>query len=211
MANVPFSALYDQVRPYLPGAEPAFIDAQIRKVLREFMKRTTLVRETFAFDTVNGMATYHLIPGFGQVSSVLEVFYDDPTNHHEIELRPRPESARYLRSPGQPDSWWTSLPDIITLSPTPDAIYTVSVRAAVTLKQDDTVFPDQLLAHHAEAIAAGVMAIMYAMPGKPWTSGQAAKEAGRTYNGAIRTIRGNLRDGGQPNQSTFRGVAGFGA
>jgi hypothetical protein len=211
MANVPFSTLYDQVRPYLPGAEPAFINEQIRKVLREFMKRTTLVRETFAFDTTAGMSTYQLIPGFGQVSSVLEVFYDEPGSGIERELRARPESARYLRSPAKPDSWWTSLPDIITLSPTPDAIYTISVRAATTLKQDATTFPEELLAHHAEAIAAGVMAIMYAMPGKPWTAGQAAKEAGRTFNGAIRTIRGNLRDGGQPNQSTFRGVAGFGA
>lgn len=210
MANVPFSTLYDQVKPYLPGAESAMIDAQIRKVLREFMKRTTLIREQFAFDTIPGASTYQLIPAFGQVSSVLEVFYDDSSGN-EIKLRPRPEELRYQRSPAQPDSWWTAIPDMITVSPVPDNTYTISVRAATTLKQDDTTFPEDLAKHYGEAIAAGVMATMYAMPGKPWTSSQSSIQAGRVYNGAIRTIRGNLRDGGQPNQSTFRGIAGFGA
>lgn len=210
MANVPFSVLYDQTRPYLPGAEPGIIDAQIRKALREFMKRTTLIRETFAFDTIQDASTYQLIPSFGQVSSVLDVFYDDNAGN-EIMLRPRPEEARYLRTPAQPDSWWTSIPDILTMSPVPDGVYTVSVRAVISLKQDDTTFPEELYKHHAEALAAGVMALMYAMPGKPWTSSQNSKEAGRLYNGAIRTIRGNLRDGGQPNQSTFTGIAKFGA
>ncbi|MGU7895811.1 hypothetical protein, partial [Escherichia coli] len=76
MANVPFSRLYDQVLPYLPGAETAIVDSQIRKVLREFMKRTTICRQSFVITTVAGVSAYRLEPTFGQVSSVLHVWQD---------------------------------------------------------------------------------------------------------------------------------------
>lgn len=211
MANVTFDKLYDQVLPYIPGAEKAIVDSQIRKALREFMKRTTLIRETFAFPTTDGAPNYQLTPSFGQVSSVLRVFLDN-SDGVERELAPRGEDLRYAGiDNGQPNSWWSTVPNLLSLYPTPNGIYTVSVIAVITLKQDDTTFPEELAANYGEIIGAGAISALMAMPGKPWTSSPGSQSAGRTFSDGIKTIRAGLRDGGQPNQSTFRGIARFGA
>lgn len=207
MANVPFSALYDHVLPYLPGAELPIVNSQIRKALREFLKRTTILRESFVFDTQADAATYLLTPSFGQVSSILRVGYAD----QKYPLPPSVEEGRAPADPAKPTGWFTMLPHLLTFYPQPDGVYSVVCDVAITLSQTDTSFPEELAMQYSEEIASGVLAIMYSMPGKPWTQGQAAKEAGRIFSGAIKTIRGSLRDGGQPNQSTFCGIARFGA
>ncbi len=207
MANVPFSALYPQVLPYLPGAEPPLVDSQIRKVVREFLKRTTLLRESFVFSTQADAATYMLNPVFGQVSSVLRVGYSG--EKHPIP--PSVEETRVPVEPAKPTGWYTMLPHLLTFYPQPDGVYPIICDAVITLTQTDVELPGDIVAQYAEALAAGVLATMYGMPGKPWTQSQAAKEAARAYSGAIKTIRGGLRDGGQPNHSTFRGIARFGA
>lgn len=209
MANVPFSTLYDQVLPYLPSAEPAIVDSQIRKVLREFMKRTTIIRQTFAFSSVAPIDVYQLVPTFGQVSSVLRVYIG--TAPDLVQLPVVPEESLRPAEDAKPRGWYTMLPHLLTLYPRPDATYDITVEAVVTLKQDDVDFPEELYLQYGEAIACGVLALMYSMPGKPWTQAQAAKESGRLYSGMIKTIRATLRDGGQPNQSTFQGIARFGA
>ena len=212
MANVPFSTLYDQVIPYLPGAETGLVDAQIRKALREFMRRTTITRETFNFNTVVGADTYQLIPSFGEVSSIIEV-RTGPVGGEvsHMPLPVIPEEKRCQRDPGPPIAWHTTALDYLTIYPMPDDLYPFSVIAVVTLAQNSTDYPDYIQRHHAEAVASGVLSLMYSMPGKPWSQPQAAAAAGRMFNGEIRTLRGSLRDGGQPNQSTFRGAYKFGA
>ena len=206
MANVAFSNLHDQVLPYLPGAEKGIVDFQIRKVVREFMKRTTIIRETFTFNTVGGASTYLLTPASPdfQVSSIIAVWVDGKL------VDPIPEDKRLRAASGPPKGWWTSIPHLLNIYPQPDAGYAVEVNAALSLTQTATLMPEELIAQYAEAIAAGTLATMMGMPGKPWTQSQSAKEAGRTFAGVIKTIRGNLRDGGQPNQSTFQAARRFG-
>lgn len=206
MANVAFDVLYDQLLPYLPGAEPSIVDSQIRKTLREFMKRTTLVRELFAFTTTSGLDTYKLTPAFGQVSAIVEARLVDSQN----PLRPISEDERRPTMPDRPRGWFSIVPDLISFYPVPDGAYPVTVNAVVTLKQTDTTFPEELADHYAEAIAAGVLASMMSMPGKPWTQMQSAALSSRIFSGMIGTIRAKLRDGGQPSQGTFSGLHKFG-
>lgn len=206
MANVPFSRLYDQVLPYLPGAEPAIVDSQIRKVLREFMKRTTICRQSFYLTTVAGVSAYRLEPTFGQVSSVLHVWQDCGSPLPNV-----PEEMLAPAADARPRGWYTLVPHIINLYPRPNAAYCYVVDAVITLKQDDTQFPEELAEQYSEALAAGVLSMMYSMPGKPWSQPDAARASGRVYSGVIQSIRSSLRDGGRPNQSTFRGIVRFGA
>lgn len=206
-ANVPFSKLYDQVLPYLPGAETPIVDSQIRKAVREFMRRTTLIRETFQWYTqFPSLPTYKLLPGYGEVSSTIGVWIDE-------DLKPLPvatEDRRPPREPGKPVGWFSTVLDYINLYPEPDAEYLITCSSVVTLRQDAVSFPEVIFDHHAEAIAAGVISAMCSMPGKPWTQPTAAQQAGRMFAGEIRTLRGSLRDGGQPNQSTFTAARKFG-
>lgn len=200
-----FDQLYDFVLPYLPGAETGIVDFHIRRTLREFFRRTTVWRETFEFDTALAgetyADTYQLTPSNGQVSSVLQVYLDGQQLGPVAEARRDP-----LASPRKPAGWHALVPHVLTLYPAPDAEYPVKVTAAITLPIGDVnEFPDSVLQAYAEPIAAGVIGAMLLMPGKPWSQSKAAPEYNRVFGGAVREIRGRLRDGGQPSHSTFIG------
>lgn len=211
MANVPFSALYNQILPYLPGAEIPIVDLQIRKATREFMKRTTVVQEKFTFDTTADSPIYQFNPTFGEVASMMRVWIRDEHGNERELGNVLEERRRPLDPPGKPVGWYTTLPHLLTLQPCPDAAYTITCAAALTLSQTDTQLPEELVRQYAEALAAGVVAAMCSMPGKPWTHADTAKNSGRIYSRVISTIRAAQRDGGRPNQSTFTGIARFGA
>lgn len=203
-----FDDLYDYVLPYLPGAEQGIVDFHIRRALREFLKRTAIWRQVIEFNTTAGVATYSLQPTEGVVSSVMDVRVDGRY------APPVPEDRRdpYV-APGVPSGWYNLLPQVITLYPQPLGVVPVRVEAILTLPVDDTVrtFPDHVRDEHAESIAAGAVSGMMLMPGKPWSKAESAAVYGRIFGSAIRDTRGKLRDGGQPNQSTFVGARKFGA
>lgn len=206
MANVPFSTLYDQLLPYLPAVERPLLDLQIRKVARDFYKRTTILRETFTFDTVAGVSDYALTPTYGEVSAIMAAWY--ATNIQPLPVAT--EDRRPLSAQGQPRSWFAQVPNIITIYPTPDAVYPMTVNAAVRPSNLTTDLPEEITNQYMEELSAGVLAAMFGMPGKPWTQSQSAKDAGRMYAGAVKTIRATIREGGQPNQSTFIAARRFG-
>lgn len=62
MATQPFSVLYDYVLPYVPAVDTPLVDYHIRRVVREFARRTTLWRRLINFTTVAGTAEYLLQP-----------------------------------------------------------------------------------------------------------------------------------------------------
>lgn len=203
-----FADLYDQVLPYLPGAEKPIVDLHIRRALREFFKRTAVWRETFKFDTIAGEATYQLQPSTGIIASIMSLHINGRFTHSVPEDRRDP-----FRTSGTPNGWYSLIPSVVTLYPGPTGAHSIQIEAAISLPIDDTLreFPDAVLQEHGEAIAAGVISGMMLMPGKPWTQRDAAAVYGRAFGSAIRDTRGKLRDGNQPNQSTFTPLVRFGA
>lgn len=201
-----FDDLYDFVLPYLPGAEPGVVDLHINRALREFLTRTTVWREVFEFTTAAAASTYQLEPTQGRVSSILSVEIDG------TPARVLPEERRGNPAPGRATHWYGLVPSLLNLYPTPAGEQAVRVEAALTLPLDGSVreFPTEVFQEHGESLAAGAIASMMQMPGKPWSQRDAAVTYGRAFGSAIRDTRAKLRDGGQPNQSTFRGPR-FGA
>lgn len=202
-----FNDLYDFILPYLPGAEQGIVDLHIRRTLREFFARTTVWRETFVFNTVGGVAAYRLQPSIGTVASVLTV---------EIDGKPTtaiPEDMRTNPAPGAAERWYSLIPETFVLYPSPSGVQAIRVDAAITLPVDGSLreFPDDVYNAHAESIAAGVISSMMAMPGKPWSQRESSLLYSRVFGSAVRDLRGKLRDGGQPNQSTFTSPRRFGA
>lgn len=204
-----YDDLYDFILPYLPGAEPGIVDHHIRRVLREFFKRTTVWREVFEFNTTAGAPTaaYALQPTTGVVAAVLDV---SANGRH---IHPVPEESRDPRAtPAVPTGWYSLIPQVLVLYPKPNGITPIRVEAAITVAPDgeDRTFPTDVFTEHAEALGFGVVGAMMMMPGKPWTQRDSSLTYSRLFGSAIRDTRGKLRDGGQPNQSTFSGPR-FGA
>lgn len=206
MTPVALNTLYDQLLPYLPAVELPLLDSQIVKVARDFFKRTTVMRESFAFDTTAGTADYQLNPAYGEVASILEVRRTGSITPLAVIT----ESHRWPADSGQPTGWFALLPNMPTIFPVPDNVYPLQLAAVIRPKITDTTLPSEVVDQYREELCAGVLAAMFAMPGKPWTQTQTAKEAGRMYAGAVKTVRATIRDGGQPNQSTFTAARRFG-
>lgn len=62
MTTRAFSDLYDLILPYVPAAETPFVDYHIRRVTREFCRRTTLWRRRVTITTEPGVNDYLLSP-----------------------------------------------------------------------------------------------------------------------------------------------------
>ncbi len=206
MTPVPVSELHNQLLPYLPAVEIPLLNSQIIMVARDFFKRTTVLREEFVFTTTPGVQDYQLNPVYGEVASIIAVWREG----RDWPLDPVPEHVRQRIDAGQPSGWFAMLPNLPSIYPMPDAAYEMTINAVVRPKRDDTTLPGEVVDQYREELCAGVLAAMYAMPGKPWTQSQSAKESGRMYAGAVKTIRSTVRDGGQPNHSTFSPLRKFG-
>lgn len=62
MPNRQFSELYDLILPYVPAVETPLVDYHIRRVTREFCRRTTLWRHRVTINTQPGVNDYLLSP-----------------------------------------------------------------------------------------------------------------------------------------------------
>lgn len=62
MPNRNFNELYDLILPYVPAVETPLVDYHIRRVVREFCRRTTLWRHRVTITTEPGVNDYLLSP-----------------------------------------------------------------------------------------------------------------------------------------------------
>lgn len=62
MPNRNFNELYDLILPYVPAVETPLVDYHIRRVVREFCRRTTLWRHRVTITTQPGVNDYLLSP-----------------------------------------------------------------------------------------------------------------------------------------------------
>lgn len=200
----PFTDVYDHVMPYVMAAEPALVDYQIRRVAREFLKRTTLWRATLEVilqpgDTFADLTTS--IAG-ATVHSVIAVERDG----RELPVIPEPAQLEVGRwTPGQVRGWWQRSMPRIHFAPAPIEPTTIAVTVVLTLPLDPALveLPDQLVDHYIEEWAPGVVAALLAMPRKPWTDIDMAAVYQNQYVRRLHARRSAIRDGGRPNASTL--------
>lgn len=203
MAN--FADLRDYVLPEIRGVEPETVDFYIRQVARDFLKATTLWRETIILPLTVGATDYRLSPrNGGQVAGVLDV---GSATGATQPLHNLPESARpapgVVVEPGEPDGWWQVYPGVIKLRRPPDKVYQLPIQVFKQLTQDpsDDLLPDEAFDSYAEELAYGVRARLHAMPSKPWTDTTMATVNHGFYTRAKFAIRAKIREGGSYSHS----------
>lgn len=198
-----FAALYDHILPFVPGVETPLVDVTIRRVLRDFFKRTTIWRETFTFNTTLDQPLYQLQASSGSVASILSVEVAGAPIDPLPEDKRLPPAQAAARDASTPTAWYSTYPSLLALDPKPTAGISVVVNAAVTQPLDAgvTTFPDDVLNEYGEEIGSGVVGVLMAMPGKPWTQSKASGEYLGKYVRCVTATRAKLRDGGQPNAS----------
>jgi len=198
MAN--FSDLRDYVLPELRGIEPETVDFYIRQVGRDFLKTTTLWRETILLPLQVGLTDYRLTPrNGGQVAGVLKVGRADNSGGvvHNLREAERPGPG-FVADAGEPDGWWQVYPGVIKLRRPPDKVYQlpILVYKQLTLDPSDDLLPDEAFDVYAETLAYGVKARLHAMPSKPWTDTMMATVNNGLYTQQKFAVRAKLREGG---------------
>jgi hypothetical protein len=208
-----FGDFYDYILPEVPLTTTAFVDFQMRRVLREFFRRTTCWRHTQAIALTDATTNpISLVVPDGIPSAVLSVVLDGAQY-------PLPVLPEHLRPPvgaaldrGSVVGWYLIAADELYVHRLPDGDHTLQVSLVANLPRDpeNVTVPDFVLDHHHDIVADGVIAALYTMAGKPWTQPEAGKLKTKSYVRGVNAIRAALRDGGQPNASMFTGPR-FGA
>jgi len=219
-----FRELYDLILPYVPAVELPLVDYHIRRVTREFTRRTTLWRMRVEITTAAGVNDYVIAPYDAAEAPAGEEATPEVCDPYSIisvvldgrAIPPRPEEARapYGARPSnaKPNSWYSPSARVLHLYPTPDAAYTVTVDVvcALTMFPANPVLPEFLFVDYREIIADGVVASLKSLANKPWYDPEGAMLWSRRYANATQGIRAKLRDANQPNRSVMRGPR-FGA
>lgn len=201
-----FSDLYDGVMKEVRGAEPPTIDYNIRRIGREFLKATTLWRESIPITLRAGAIDYRLVPNQGGlVAGILNLPRVDDASRTMNELNEGNQTpATYLAQAGKPDGYWELYPGVFKINRPPDVDYPiiVDVFKQLTLDPDDDFLPDDLVDYHQDALVAGVLARMKSMDSVPWRDTTMATIYNTEYNREKFAVRARLRNGSQRNNMT---------
>jgi len=168
------------------GASTAAVDMETLAVLKDFCSRTGVWHYTDTQD-LTATGVYTLTPPAGaSVSAIERVTVDTST------FQPWSESDR---APKQPPRSYSLDTDQITLTIHPAPTATVVgglVVYARLIPADASSIPTRVFAVNEDAILAGVLANMYAIPNRPYTSPPAALRMARQYMAGCAQARRNV-------------------
>jgi hypothetical protein len=208
----PFTAFYPYVLPMLPGCPTPVLDQGIRASAIEFCRNTNIIQTMLTpVDVVAGTTDYTVtMPVAGtNLAQVLKVWYDGnvltPANTDMIDnvAAWRGNFADVTVDSDAPQWYFQKVPTvpIITLYPVPAVNLTggLTIRAASKPNHTATTLDDILFEDWVEAIAAGAIVRIGAMPDKAYTlNADALQYWERVYDGYTHTAfqqntTGNLR------------------
>lgn len=166
----PVSDFFSRITPLVlgcpePTLQQAVVDASIA-----FCSDSLVLREHLdVFQTVAGLGEYDLdAPSQQDVARVLNVAVDG----RAVQLVPTERASFPLATTGKPTAAFTrriGSEFLLHLHATPDAVYPVSVEVATKPKRGATQLEDDLYDLWIEAVVAGALARICAIPGQPYT------------------------------------------
>jgi len=219
MAN-PLSDMYDFVMPYCPGATSSFVDSQIRRVMRQFLRRSTILRELLPLTLTPNVNSLVLTPTTAglEVAGVLWLRVNTGFDTGAVQFNPihqLQEESGYRSDnnavTGAPRGYNYFTPSAVIVSPPPDKAYPVQVEVYETTPLDGSVttYPPAC-SPYLDVIGRGVVAELMGMPAKPFSDPQHAMLYQKLFGERTLAIRDELRQGGSRSVATARGPR-FGA
>lgn len=158
------SALERRVMRYVPNCPRLMISTALSDASREFFGRSRCWIEEHMINVVTGTHTYVVDMGSAQWLSI---------NWAKVDKFPAMEpvsiSGPVDHSPvGRPNYYGSTEGETITLYPTPDKNYNLSLSAFCQNPIDGTVIPDGLFNRYAEPLVHGAAADLLNMKSYPW-------------------------------------------
>lgn len=167
----------------------------LRNTLIDFCQRSTYWREQVTFNTVADQSTYTDADFTLPADSRLVEVYDGKVGTTNIILRKTPTQLQsevgfdWADQTGTVDYVTREHPDSLRLVRTPTSVQSVTLDISVKPTQTATTVDDRLYDDWHEVIAAGTLARLYAMNGKPWTETQAAGMKAGAFEAGVTAAR----------------------
>lgn len=193
----PYTALYDDVMPELPGADLAVVLHQIKRSCNDFYERSLYARETLpAIDIVQGTATYTPLPTDStnfEIGKIIGARFNNGSAAGPARLQARSKHQLNVEIPnwdtrqGNPVYYTQSNISSLTLVYIPDAGYLggLIVTIAKLPIYAGTGIDTDVFEKFSEAIGSGVKQRMMRMAKKPWSNPQMALEYGRFFDSEV--------------------------
>ena len=170
-----YSSFTPLVLPFATDCPEALAEAQLRSAAIEFCQLTGVVRYDFPTVVVaaNQKTATLVLPADHQVENVISAYYDDwplltgpddiIARRYGVDWRTVSGTPRFVYEPGG---------NIVQMVPYPEkaAAKGLSVRASLRPTRTSTSCMDILYERYAEALAAGALARLYAIPGQSFTA-----------------------------------------
>lgn len=199
MATVNYNDLLSEILPYCPSASEPEIVNVIRRIVRDFLKRTNYLTITSdpKLDITKDEAQYEITQPSGlEIVRVLQVFSgDEQLTHKSADQFDRehgnPDSVgaiyygtshheafrRGIRDPWRLDTgpkaiyWFQVRPRCIQIVPIPETAKTADLQITVSVRPNRTSVDveDWVIDNWYETIVAGVIGEMMLMPKKKWS------------------------------------------
>lgn len=191
----------------------ALIRYHIREAARDFCQKTLILRETLtAQSIIQGVRDYTLTASTDTaIVKAIEVEVQETNNEDRQRIEPFPEEAldrdkAGWRVQGTTDRYfYQRVPEVLSLSWTPEATFTNGLFVVVALKPSAaaTQGHDYLYNHWHEAIEAGALARILSVPGQPWTNLNMAAGFAAAYGASVSMATVDAV-GSHTNKPTFR-------
>lgn len=192
------------------GAPDGLVDTTLQQVLREFYTMSSGLRATigpYPLATARPEIDLNPVDQYYSLVNVLAMYlYPYPVGSNGRQwLSPRLEQV--LGSvPNIPVSFFMQSPDVAFVDPPPDQNYGKILYVIASLKPvlNTTQLPAISTEQHLDGLMSGVLARLYAMPGKPFTNREASMEHTRIYKRQIALARDYAIRQYGPSDTGFR-------
>ena len=187
----PYTQLYDDVMPELPGAAQALVLHHVKRACNDFYERSLFVRQDLTpINVLANTATYALAvtdPTNYDISKVMAVLLDGkPLLPKTIEALDA-DSSNWRTQTGVSANYTQTALNSLTIAYVPVASITagLKVTVAVVPQYGGAGIDDAVYNKWAEVIAAGVKYRLMQMRKKPWSDAQEADRLRRYFDSEV--------------------------
>ncbi len=202
----PISDFYSRIQPFVIGCpEPAIAQALVDAAIA-FCEDTEVLRVRLdSFQTAKGESQYRLDPPDAQHRVNWLHAVRIAGERHVIDIVSREETPADDALAGKPMQAYSSYDGaqfVVNLFPAPDSTYDLVPEVSLRPKRGATMLADELFEKWVDAVVAGTLSRLLAIPNQPYTDPARALEAGTVFVALAQKARREARTG--PGKSSMR-------
>lgn len=193
-----------------PGAPETLVESKLQDVLRAFYTDSTAWRQFCGpFKVVQGRQEVQLNPvdQYTQLQYVLGAYlYPSVAGGNAKQYLKASPRLFVGADTGTPAAFFMLTPDTMQMFPTPNETLgqVLYVYGVCTPLINTPRLPNISTTHHFDAIMAGLLSRLYAMPNKPWSSKESSKDYDRFYKQCLSRFRDEANRAYSSAEAPFR-------